>query len=517
MQINYQLKNMNNQLTNDSNEFTPEIIETIIGDQAVRMAIATQSHYWFFHMYFSQYVKYPTAQFHKEIFAITEDDSIKTAIIIAFRGCGKSTIATMSYPLWAILGRLQKKCVVIISQTQQQVKTHFSNIKRELEGNELLRNDLGPFQEESDEWGSLSLVIPKYNARIVAASSEQSIRGLRHGANRPDLIICDDVEDLPSVKTRESRDKTYNWLMGEVLPTGDKNTKVILVGNLLHEDSLLMRLKQAIEEKRFDAIFRAFPLINDKGEIQWLGMFKDMEEINKFKLQRGDEGAWQREYLLKIIAYEDQVIKREWIQYYDDLPTDDSNYQYTGTGVDLAISVKDTADCTAAVTARIFGRGDSLKIYILPNILNERLDFPSALEKIKSISSTSGKNGERTQLFVEDVAYQRSFIQQLEKDGYRAEGVPTNGQDKRARLSLISHLLSTGKVYFPTGSADIVIQQLLYFSVEKYDDLADAFTILLTMVLQKDKPSNGGIMSGRCSIWDDPVESGHWDGDEYFL
>ena len=121
---------MNNQLTNDSNEFTPEIIETIIGDQAVRMAIATQSHYWFFHMYFSQYVKYPTAQFHKEIFAITEDDSIKTAIIIAFRGCGKSTIATMSYPLWAILGRLQKKCVVIISQTQQQVKTHFSNIKR---------------------------------------------------------------------------------------------------------------------------------------------------------------------------------------------------------------------------------------------------------------------------------------------------------------------------------------------------------------------------------------------------
>ena len=70
------------------------------------------------------------------------------------------------------------------------------NLKRELEDNDLLKNDLGPFQEESDEWGSISLVFSNMNARITVASSEQSIRGMRHGQHRPDLIIGDDVEDM---------------------------------------------------------------------------------------------------------------------------------------------------------------------------------------------------------------------------------------------------------------------------------------------------------------------------------
>src|SRR5690606_7657330 len=113
-------------------------------------------------------------------------------VITAFRGSAKSTIATMSFPLWAIMGRLQKRYVVIISQTQQQAKSHLQNIKRELENNIILRRDFGAVEEQSDEWGAYSLFLKKYNARIVALSSEQSIRGTRHGAYRPDLIVCDD-------------------------------------------------------------------------------------------------------------------------------------------------------------------------------------------------------------------------------------------------------------------------------------------------------------------------------------
>ncbi|MCC6520578.1 hypothetical protein IT403_01145, partial [Candidatus Nomurabacteria bacterium] len=84
----------------------------------------------------------------------------------------------------------------------------------------MLKKDLGPFQEESDEWGSYSLVFNKSGARITVASTEQSIRGSRHNEHRPDLIICDDVEDVQSTKTREGRDKTYQWLYGEVIPAG---------------------------------------------------------------------------------------------------------------------------------------------------------------------------------------------------------------------------------------------------------------------------------------------------------
>ncbi len=117
------------------------------------------------------------------------------------------------------------------------------NIKEELESNELLRSDLGPFREENvDEWRSYSLVLPQYGAKIMAASTGTAVRGLRHGQFRPDLIIGDDLEDQATTKTRESRDKTYKWLTGEVIPAGDHTTRLVIIGNLLHEDSLIMRL-----------------------------------------------------------------------------------------------------------------------------------------------------------------------------------------------------------------------------------------------------------------------------------
>lgn len=72
---------------------------------------------------------------------------------MSFRGSAKSTIMTVSYPIWAIIGKLQKKFIVILSQTQYQARLHLANIKAELESNELLKQDLGPFYEVNEEWG----------------------------------------------------------------------------------------------------------------------------------------------------------------------------------------------------------------------------------------------------------------------------------------------------------------------------------------------------------------------------
>ena len=490
-----------------------KLTEKIIKDPVLRKEIGRKSHYWFFHLYFGPYVKYETAPFQKEMFAITEDEKIRHAVIVAFRGSAKSTIMTMSYPIWSILGDQKKKFILILSQTQQQAKLHLTNIKRELESNEVLRKDLGPFQEESEEWGSVSLVIPRYNARITAASSEQSIRGIRHGSHRPDLIIADDVEDLNSVKTKEGRDKTYSWLTGEVIPSGDKGTKVIMIGNLLHEDSLLMRLKQDIEEERIDGTFQAYPLKDANDQVLWPGKFKCEKDIMDLKKTIGSEKSWQREIMLKIIADEDQVVRREWIRYYDDFPEKGSGaeYRFTGTGVDLAISLRDTADFTAMVTARVYGYRENMKIYILPNPVNERLDFPATLARAKRVAETLAFGNERSFLYIEEVGYQAALIGQLKKDGYNAEGVKVHSQDKRARLALITHLIESGKVLFPRKGAEKLIEQLVYFGVEKHDDLSDAFTILLHKLEESDKQ--------RCEIFflgrDHDDQWDNWDDNGY--
>lgn len=459
------------------------IIQKIINDRKIRLAVTYENHLLFFHTYLGHYVKYPTADFQKEMFRITEDDSIKHAVIVAFRDSAKSTIMNLSYPIWSIIGKPQKKFVLILGQTQNQARRHLNNIKREFENNKLLAKELGPFEEKDGEWGSVSLEIPKFGARITAASSEQSIRGIRHGEHRPDLIILDDVEDSNSVKTIEGRNKTYDWLMSEIIPAGERNTKTIVIGNLLHEDSLLMRLKENMEAGKLDGIYRAYPLINEAGEILWPGKFRNMDEVEELHKTISSEVAWQREIMLRIIPDDGQVIHREWIQYYDQLP--DENPSYIVVGIDLAISQKNTADYTAMVSAYVYGYGNDLKIYILPNPINERLTFPKTLEKIKMINDIYKY---RTKyICIEDVGYQLAVQQQLGAMGIKAEGIEVHGQDKRSRLVTTSDYIFSGKVLFPIQGANDLVQQLVGFGIEKHDDLADAFSFIILKVIGKNR------------------------------
>lgn len=461
-------------------KISEENIRELVKNRSSRTEMVTKSHMWFFNIYFNHYISYPTADFHKEMFRLTEDEDIPTLAMIAFRGSAKSTIFTMSYPIWAILGKQQKKFIIILGQTQRQAKQHLMNIRRELENNELLRSDLGPFKEIEDEWGSYSLVIPKYNARITAASMEQTIRGMRHGQYRPDLIICDDIEDLQSVKTREGRDKIHQWITGEIVPAGDRNTKMVFIGNLLHEDSLLMRLKEKIESGELDGQYLEIPLIDDNGKISWLGKFPNMQSINKEKKKIANEISWQREYMLRIIPDTGQIVHREWLHYYSYIPESYTAHLLTATGVDLAISQKDAADYTAIVSAKVYRRGKELKIFILPNPINEKLLFPDTVEKMKSINSILGKG----KIYIEGVGYQPALQQQLFKEGIYAENGKLYGLDKASRLNLITPLICSGSILFPEKGAERLIEQMLHFGVDKHDDLVDALTLLVNQITE---------------------------------
>jgi predicted phage terminase large subunit-like protein len=477
-----------------------ELVE-IKKKRSVRKALARNSHFWFFTIYFSHYIGYPFAPFHNEMFSLTEDTNLKLGIVIAFRGSSKSTIMSLSYPIWAITGSQQKKFVLIVGQTQQQARLHLTNIKRELETNELLKKDIGPFQEVNDEWGSTSIVLSNFDARIAVASTEQSIRGLRHGQYRPDLVICDDVEDLNNTKTRESRDKTSQWLTGEVFPVGDNFTKYIIVGNLLHEDCLLMRLKAMIDNKKLSGKFISVPLVDKHETIAWPGKFPNMEAINKLRSSIGSESSWYREYLLKIISDADRLVHPEWIKFYNEIERDKKDFKLIGTGIDLAISQKDSADYTTMVTAKVYGGKENLEIYIYPNPVNQRLTFPQTVSKIEELSSILGKE---SKIFIEDVGYQQSIIQHLGDRNIHCEGVKVNGQDKRSRLALVTHLIEQGKILFPRKGAEELISQLVGFGIEKHDDLADAFSLLILKILEIDNKPVPGIMIISCgsSLYD---------------
>lgn len=466
-----------------------EVLTTLMSDRATRLAATCQSHYLFFHWYLAPHVKYQTAEFQRELFRITEDPNIKNAAIVAFRGSAKSTIMTLSYPLWAVLGVKQKKFVLLLSQTQNQARGMLMNLKREIENNDLLRADFGALEYQTDEWGRDSLVIRKHGARIMAASAETSIRGVRHGQYRPDLIVADDVEDVQSTKSREGRNKTYGWLMGEIIPAGDEGTHLIVIGNLLHEDSLLLRLKRDIAEGRLDGTFCWYPLLNAEGTSLWPGKYPDAASIERLHKKVPSRIDWEREYMLRIIADQEQVVHKEWIHYYKELPSYSGDYLYTATGIDLAISQKETADFTAMVSAKVYGYGDEMRVYILPHPVNQRLTYPQQVERVKLTSDSL----DGAEIYIEDVAYQSALIQDLEYQGYSAEGVKTRGADKRSRLAIATHLIQRGQVLFPEHGCEELIAQLVGFGVESHDDLADAFAILMIKVMEKNTGGGGFI------------------------
>ena len=452
-----------------------------------RKELARQSLIWFAKIYFSKYLFYKTAPFQKEIYKILQDDDNDLLDeIIAHRGSAKTTMAMLFYPIWAMINR-RKHHIVLISDTFSQVKDHIYNLKNELESNTRLIKDFGPFDvkmetQKKEEWQKSSMIIPNYDVKIVGKSTGQRIRGTRYKQYRPDVLVIDDIEDLEMVRTKEQRDKTHRWLTGSVIPAGEKDrTKKVLIGNLLHKDAIMNRIKKEIQEgKRNGRVFE-FPIMDSKGEILWKGKYPDMKaiEAEKKNVSGGTMigmRAWQREYMLKLVPEEGQIIKDEWIQYYDSVP--DDIIVFRGTGVDLAISKKASADYTAMVSGKLAEEKEKPKVYVMPNPVNERLSGFETTERARRVSLGLGDNENLTPLWVEDVAYQRMQVEAMIKAGLPATSIKVS-TDKRARLMTISSYVENGTVVFPRKGCEDLLLQLTGFGVEAHDDLVDAFVYMV--------------------------------------
>jgi hypothetical protein len=261
--------------------------------------------------------------------------------------------------------------------------------------------------------------------RILARSRGQKVRGLRHLQHRPKLVVIDDPEDGEWIRTKENRDKTDRWLHSEIMPGMDaRKGKLVVIGNLLHMDALLSRLRAP--GTGFKVL--EFPLLTDDGVCTWPAMYPTAQSL---KDKERDMGAiaWQREMLLKIVADDEAVIRPEDISYYDERPKN-AVASIKGHGIDLAISQKEEADYTTIVSGEVFYVDNAPKIFIRPNPYNEHVTFHNFLQHVRNIpGELKGAN----LFFVEDIGYQKAAIQEMERSLLPVIPMkPTT--DKRSRL-----------------------------------------------------------------------------------
>ena len=161
--------------------------------------------------------------------------------IAAPRGFAKSTAITHCYTLASVLFQ-DRRFVLVISDTYEQAVLFVKDMYSELQENELLQAMFGKmkFLKEAEN----DLIVEMEGGatfRIMAKGSEQKIRGLKWEGLRPDLIMCDDLENDEIVMNKERREKFRSWFYSALLPSRSDRGIIRIVGTILHMDALLER------------------------------------------------------------------------------------------------------------------------------------------------------------------------------------------------------------------------------------------------------------------------------------
>jgi len=206
-----------------------------------------QNDYEFFaRTYFPHYIKHENAELHDYLYArlpeIVDNGHGDHEAIAAPRGNAKSTLVSQIFIIWCcVTGR--KHYMLIIMDALEQAATMLEAIKAELAFNPRLAMDYPEASGGGRVW-NVGTIITANDVKIQAFGSGKKMRGLRHGPYRPDLVIGDDLENDENVRSPDQRDKLENWLKKTVLSLGaaDDSMDVIIIGTILHYDSLLARL-----------------------------------------------------------------------------------------------------------------------------------------------------------------------------------------------------------------------------------------------------------------------------------
>ncbi len=157
------------------------------------------------------------------------------------RGNGKSTDASLVFPIWCIVNDF-KHFITIFSDAIELTETLIEAIKVELEENPQLLADFPHAMGMTKTW-KIGEIVTANNIKLKGYGSGKRVRGVKHGVYRPDLTIIDDLENDTNVKSRKQRDKLEDWLDEAVdnLGSVDGSMDILYIGTILHRDSVLAR------------------------------------------------------------------------------------------------------------------------------------------------------------------------------------------------------------------------------------------------------------------------------------
>ena len=450
------------------------------------------------------FVETPCA-FHVELFDTLARPDARLVARIAPRGHAKSTCAGFAYPLWCICEQ-RRRNIVIVSQAAPLAVQFVRDIREELEANDDIRDAYGELcpgaaeprdaATRTDGRGNSSAptaataaaparrrgVRPRWSAglfttttgiTIQAKGSGAAFRGLRVGPRRPDLVICDDIEKDVQVASAAGRRKLEAWLRKVVLPALAPDGQLVVLGSLLHSDSLLAHLGDPQRFPHWDyRVHRALeaePLPD--GTLRKVALWPARWPVERLELERERVGttAFEQEYQANPIDATQQIFRAEWFRKYrpSELPHERLVHLMA---VDPATG-KENGDFFALWVGSV----DTTRRTIYTRELTlERIGATTQIERVIA----AFRKWQPLRVGIETVGYQHALKQMLDERSLQLglympiTGINTRA-NKQARIQSLAPFVENGLFRFPEDLDPEVERQFLLFPEAGHDDAPD--------------------------------------------
>lgn len=442
-------------------------------------------------------------KFHEEMWDMCTSKNQFVAIA-APRGHAKSTSISLSYVLACVLFR-ERRFVLLVSDTEAQAAMFLGQIKQELQDNQDIIELFGIKKDEKGEVkfdkDSETDIIVKFTDgtkfRIIAKGSEQKLRGMLWDGARPDLIVCDDIENDEVVMNKERRNKFRRWVYGALLPCRSQHGIIRIVGTILHMDSFLEGLmpkendKHTIHEdlktysKGIGTQWRTIKYKahnSDFSKVLWPSR-RTPEEFRRIRqdyIERGLADVYSQEYLNIPIDESNTFFRKAD---FNPMREDDRkkvlNYYIAG---DFAISEKEHADWTVMVV----GGMDEAGILHIKNVIRDRMDGLQIVDTLLALQGVYNPIA----IGIEDTQITKSlgpFINRamIERNIFiNIIPLKPSRQDKQTRARSMQARMRAGAVKFDKQAEwyQTYEDELMRFPRDKHDDQVDATAYLGLMI-----------------------------------
>lgn len=283
-----------------------------------------------FKYFFTKILGNQWAPHHDEWLALIEQNQY--VLIQCSRGHGK-TWFFLSYVIWLAYRMLPWE-VLIISQTEEQVKTNIMNKLDDIIHRNPYLAHLRPSPKQL--WGAQLKTFP-FGMSIRAESFGSSVRGAH-----PRLMWIDDpLKEKGGMSPEEQGDYFRSALMGTTM----RDTQVIVDGTPLDANDLLEQL-----ERNPSFICRKYPAENEDRTKPLFPYLFTLEDLRKIEARDGSL-AYARERLLQRIDPKTQIFKDNYRTI--NVEVIFPELASVRTIIDPAISEKENACDSAIVTVGI--------------------------------------------------------------------------------------------------------------------------------------------------------------------